>query len=213
MAYVEDYDLLCKIVLVGDVSVGKTHLLARFLQGELPTAPTATVGVEFNTRNVVLPNGVRIKAQIWDTAGQERYRSITRAHYRRAAGAVLVYDVCHRGSFLNCEQWMREVKEGAAENVAIMLAGNKLDLVERDASKRQVCRDSASDFARLHGLSFAEVSAVTGVNVRTVFDQLLQEVSAHLPAPATSQDLSRGMGIDSVSFPPNDGCQQGVNAC
>ena len=49
--------------------------------------------VEFATKTLRLPSGVNVKAQIWDTAGQERYRAITRAHYRRAAGAVLVYDV------------------------------------------------------------------------------------------------------------------------
>ena len=52
-----------------------------------------TVGVEFATKIVAHPNGSRIKAQIWDTAGQERYRAITSSHYRRAAGALLCYDV------------------------------------------------------------------------------------------------------------------------
>ena len=95
-----------QIVLVGDPGVGKTNLLAYFTanpseQSANPGSSTApvfkknrqpTVGVEFSTTVVKHPNGKRIKAQIWDTAGQERYRAITNSHYRRAAGAVLVYD-------------------------------------------------------------------------------------------------------------------------
>ena len=87
----DDYDHLYKVVLVGDATVGKTHLLSRYIKGTLPKAPTATIGVEFATRTVPLAVGGTVKAQIWDTAGQERYRAITSAHYRRAVGALLVY--------------------------------------------------------------------------------------------------------------------------
>ncbi len=52
-----------------------------------------TIGVEFATKTVTLPDGGKIKTQIWDTginfmstellkeriAGQERYRAITSA--------------------------------------------------------------------------------------------------------------------------------------
>merc|ERR1719478_521982 len=115
MAGEDEYDQLCKVVLVGDVSVGKTHLLTRYMQDELPKAPAATIGVEFATKTVKLPNsGMTVKAQIWDTAGQERYRAITRAHYRRAAGAVLVYDVTRQPTFQSCAKWVEEVREGAS---------------------------------------------------------------------------------------------------
>ena len=43
----------------------------------------------------------RVKLQIWDTAGQESFRSITRALYRGAAGALLVYDITKKESFRN----------------------------------------------------------------------------------------------------------------
>ena len=66
-------DFVYKIVLVGDATVGKTHLLSRYIKGSLPKAPTATIGVEFATRTVPLAVGGTVKAQIWDTAGQERF--------------------------------------------------------------------------------------------------------------------------------------------
>lgn len=65
-----------------------------------------TIGVEFATKTLQLSNNVKIKSQIWDTckdlgpiAGSERYRAITKGHYRKAVGALLVYDVSNYESF------------------------------------------------------------------------------------------------------------------
>eukprot|EP00435_Cladocopium_sp_Y103_P036831 s2891_g9.t1 len=169
-------DHLYKVVLVGDATVGKTHLLSRYVKGTLPKAPTATIGVEFATRTIPLAVGGTVKAQIWDTAGQERYRAITSSHYRRAVGALLVYDVTRNATFQNCLKWLEELRQNAEPNIIIMLVGNKLDLVEKDPTARQVHYDAASEFARQHKLLFKEASAVTTYNVKHVFEQLLQEV-------------------------------------
>ncbi|KFG43370.1 Rab11b [Toxoplasma gondii FOU] len=59
----EDYDHLYKVILVGDATVGKTHLLSRYIRGTLPKSPKATIGVEFATRTVPLAVGGTVKAQ------------------------------------------------------------------------------------------------------------------------------------------------------
>ena len=63
---------LYKIVLVGDVNVGKTYLLMRYIHGEIPKDVHNTIGVEFATQKIQLKDGGIVKAQIWDTAGQEK---------------------------------------------------------------------------------------------------------------------------------------------
>ena len=65
-----------------------------------------TIGVEFATTNVTMRDGATVKAQLWDTAGQEKYRPIVMAHYRRAAGALVVYDITNRQSFENIKWWI-----------------------------------------------------------------------------------------------------------
>merc|ERR1719293_646712 len=142
-------DNLYKIVFVGDATVGKSHLLSRYVKGTLPKAPTATIGVEFATRTIPLAIGGTVKAQIWDTAGQERYRAITSSHYRRAVGALLVYDVTRQATFQNCIKWLEELRQNAEPNIVIMLVGNKVDLVEKDPTARQVYYDQAAEWARM----------------------------------------------------------------
>eukprot|EP00929_Paragymnodinium_shiwhaense_P015797 TRINITY_DN123901_c0_g1_i1.p2 TRINITY_DN123901_c0_g1~~TRINITY_DN123901_c0_g1_i1.p2 ORF type:complete len:216 (+),score=46.87 TRINITY_DN123901_c0_g1_i1:111-758(+) len=186
------YDYLFKIVLVGDAQVGKTHLLSRYMKGELPKAPAATIGVEFATRLVELAGIGVVKAQIWDTAGQERYRAITSAHYRKAVGALLVYDVTRLESFENCRTWLTELRNGAGPEVSIVLVGNKYDLVENDDSARAVKTAYAEQFARENGLLFFESSAVSAYNVTVVFEDLIRAVHARQPAEAVKENSGPG---------------------
>ena len=125
----EEYNFLYKIVIIGNVGTGKTHLSSKYIKGTLPENPSSTIGVEFSTKNMLLSSACKVKAQIWDTAGLERYRAITSAHYRRSIGALLVYDITNEESFSVCNRWIEELKNKAEPDVVIMLVGNKLDLV------------------------------------------------------------------------------------
>ena len=76
------FDHLFKIVLVGDSGVGKSNLLSRFTRDNFTTEEKSTIGVEFATRIITMPDGKKIKAQIWDTAGQVTHNT---QHSHRAA--------------------------------------------------------------------------------------------------------------------------------
>lgn len=69
--YNQKIDYVFKIVLIGDSAVGKSQLLARFARNEFSLDSKATIGVEFQTKTLLVDNKT-VKAQIWDTAGQER---------------------------------------------------------------------------------------------------------------------------------------------
>lgn len=92
------YDLLLKLLLIGDSGVGKSCLLLRFCDDAWTPSFITTIGIDFKIRTIEL-DGKRIKLQIWDTAGQERFRTITTAYYRGAMGILLVFDVTDERSF------------------------------------------------------------------------------------------------------------------
>ena len=75
-------------------------------------------------------NGSKIKLQIWDTAGQERYKTITNAYYKGADGIILVFDLFDKQSFLNLDNWLKEVDTHAHSSIQIIVIANKYDLVE-----------------------------------------------------------------------------------
>ena len=111
------YDYLFKIVLVGDSGVGKSNLFLRYTKQEFNMNSKSTIGVEFATKSIPIPANAAnnptqkiVKAQIWDTAGQEKYKAVTKAYYRGAVGALLVYDITCRKSFFNISNWLKELK-------------------------------------------------------------------------------------------------------
>ena len=86
---------------------------------------------------MTLRNGRTVKAQIWDTAGQERYKAICGAHYKRALGALIVYDVTNRKSFEDLEEtWIENLMSRAEPDIRVILVGNKIDLVRQNPSAR-----------------------------------------------------------------------------
>ncbi len=95
-------------------------------------------------------------------------------HYRKAVGALLVYDVTKYSSFANVGHWAKELRASAEPNLVIMLVGNKLDVCEEDRAARQVPREEAEAYAKKSNMLFEEVSAVKDVNVRDAFENLLQ---------------------------------------
>ncbi|EGR33019.1 hypothetical protein IMG5_063600 [Ichthyophthirius multifiliis] len=173
--YIKAHKIKIKlVVLVGDTSVGKTNILKRYVRNQLPQNSAPTIGVEFATKTVQLKNGLIVRTQIWDTAGQERYRSIASAHYRRAVGALLVYDITKEKSFSSVTKWMEDLKYQADPDIIIMLIGNKLDLVEKNDSARKVSIEEAKNLAIENNMLFEETSAQTAQNVNEAFERLLQ---------------------------------------
>ena len=167
----DEYDFLFKLVLIGDLGVGKSNLLSRFTRNVINLESKSTNGVEFATRSIQV-DGKTIKAQIWDTAGQERYKAITSAYSRGAVGALLVYDIAKQLTYENVESWLREIRDHADANIVIMLVGNKSDLRQL----RAVPTDEAKVFAEKNNLSFIETSAVDSTNVETAFHNILKEI-------------------------------------
>ena len=48
----DDYDSLFKVVLIGDMAVGKTHLMQRYITGKIPDVSPPTIGMEFASKIV-----------------------------------------------------------------------------------------------------------------------------------------------------------------
>uniref|UniRef100_A0A671M6J5 small monomeric GTPase n=1 Tax=Sinocyclocheilus anshuiensis TaxID=1608454 RepID=A0A671M6J5_9TELE len=106
----KQYDVLFRLLLLGDSGVGKTCLLCRFTDNEFHPSHISTIGVDFKMKTLEI-DGIKVRIQIWDTAGQERYQTITKQYYRRAQGIFLVYDITSERSFQHIMKWASDVDE------------------------------------------------------------------------------------------------------
>uniref|UniRef100_A0A3Q4BJR4 small monomeric GTPase n=2 Tax=Euteleostomi TaxID=117571 RepID=A0A3Q4BJR4_MOLML len=183
------YDLLFKLLLIGDSGVGKTCVLFRFSDDAFNTTFISTIGIDFKIKTVEL-QGKKIKLQIWDTAGQERFHTITTSYYRGAMGIMLVYDITNAKSFENISKWLRNIDEHANEDVERMLLGNKCDMED----KRVVPKAKGEQIAREHGIRFFETSAKANINIEKAFltlaEDILRKVCARLHSHVQHNVLS-----------------------
>ena len=167
----ESYDLLFKLILIGDSCVGKSNILLKYLKNEFDPNSRATVGVEFGTKNIII-NNKKIKIQIWDTAGQERYRSITSAYYKGAKGALIVYDITRKCTFDNIDKWISDLKLNGDKNICIVILGNKSDLDD----KREVSKGDGIKKSEMYKTAFLETSALNGDNIGKAFDEIIDQI-------------------------------------
>ena len=165
-----NYNYLIKFIIIGDAAVGKSNLLLRYTSGQFKEEYQLTIGVEFDSNNVIIGDNT-YRIQIWDTAGQENFRSITRSYYKNTACAIIVYEISNKKSFENISSWIEECKNTAPKSILMVLVGNKCDL-----DNREVTEEEGREFAEKNGMLFFETSAKTGKNVEELFKESVKVI-------------------------------------
>lgn len=158
-----------KLVFLGEQAVGKTSVITRFMYDTFEYNYQATIGIDFLSKTMYLEDRT-VRLQLWDTAGQERFRSLIPSYIRDSSGAIVVYDITNRASFLNTSKWIEDVRNERGSDVVIVLVGNKTDL----ADKRQVSTEEGEEKAKENNVMFIETSAKVGHNIKALFRQLAQ---------------------------------------
>ena len=183
--------------------MGKTSLITQYIKKIFPESPLPTIAIEFTTKIIKINSGHRIKMQIWDTTGQEKYKSITSHHYRKAVGALLVYDVTQLSTFENCVKWLQELRHNTDKDCLICLVGNKIDLIENDESKRQVPKSDAENFAKRNRAMFFELSAKNYDEINRCFEIMIKKIYE------SKKESYKGSGSVNDSFLVKDSVIQG----
>jgi small GTP-binding protein len=148
-----------KLLLLGDSGVGKSSLICRWTQDTFTASITGTVGVDFKVKKVAL-DGDHFQIQVWDTAGQEQFHKITTSYYRGANGIMLVYDVTDEKSATEVSYWMKNIKTHAAGNVAVVMVGNKADLLTtKDSPILTAGKNNAKKYEVPHFITSAKDSS------------------------------------------------------
>ena len=166
--------LEAKIVLLGDVSVGKTSIASRYCKNSFNEHHINTIGGAYQQQKGVLSNGTMIKLHIWDTSGQERFRAMTNLYYRDAQVAILTYDITNESSFASIDFWIQELKYKVEnENMILCLVGNKCDV---SPEERKITNFKGKNFAQENNMIFYETSAKTGDGVKDLFVSIANKV-------------------------------------
>jgi Ras-related protein Rab-21 len=161
-----------KVVLLGEGSVGKTSLFLRFTANKFNPTHETTLQASYQNKRINLPNGKRVNLAIWDTAGQERFHSLGPIYYRDSNGAILVYDITDRNSFLRVQNWVKELRKMLGRDIELAIAGNKSDL----ESSRVVTVEEAEKYAQSVGAKHFNTSAKLDKGITELFIDLTRRM-------------------------------------
>ncbi|GLD70120.1 ras-related protein Rab-20 [Lates japonicus] len=120
-----------KVVLLGDMNVGKTSLLHRYTERKFKDT-ISTVGGAF-----FLKQWGPYNISIWDTAGREQFHGLGSMYCRGAAAIILTYDVTNWQSLAELEERFLSLTDTANHDCIYAVVGNKADLTDPTAQQSQ----------------------------------------------------------------------------
>ncbi|XP_075243088.1 ras and EF-hand domain-containing protein homolog isoform X2 [Convolutriloba macropyga] len=166
-----------RVVLAGDAAVGKSSFILQLCTGYFHNRITSTLGVDFHTKAFDI-DAKLTNLQLWDTAGQERFRAMAKSYFRRADGAVLLYDVTYEQSFLHVRDWVETIEAGANRKIPIIICANKCDSIPECQEKGipYVPMEDGETLAATYDATFMEVSAKEGDNVLEAIIELSRQL-------------------------------------
>ena len=189
-----------KILLIGDVGVGKTSILTKYCNNYFPEGIEPTMGIEFKIKIIERDNNVKVKLQIWDTSGQEKFKSITQNYFRDADALLYVFDVTNKNGLKSVESWLKIPVENNKKNLIKILIGNKTDL------KRRITTDCMKKF--LTNNSMIELFEISAKKEEKNISEMFEGIVDLLIKKEPSQNIGnsdKNDGIEEVYDENKDG--------
>ena len=174
----EEEIISIKITMIGNAGVGKTSIVARYIENDFNPESKSTIGANYSKSELIF-NNHKVILDIWDTAGQEKFRSMGRHFYKNSNIIVMVYDVTKIDTFEDIKNyWYDDVKENGEKYKVLGLVGNKIDLYDVEGVDEidekiikeftdKICNDKENKLICMN------VSCKTGVNIKNLFDNLI----------------------------------------
>jgi small GTP-binding protein len=161
-----------KVVLTGDIGVGKTSLVNQFILKKFEKDYISTIGVNILLKDLELEldgSIYTVQLMFWDIGGQEKYTNVRHMFYRGASAAIIIYDITRPATFLVIPEFLQDLEQTLTKKIPFIILGNKVDL----SDNRRVDKSNAENLKETtEALAFYETSAKTGENVEHSFKMI-----------------------------------------
>ncbi|XP_028656244.1 ras-related protein Rab-38-like [Erpetoichthys calabaricus] len=200
---------LYKILVIGDLGVGKTSIIKRSVHQNYSPNYRATIGVDFALKVLNWDADTVVRLQLWDIAGQERFGNMTRVYYREAMGAFIVFDITRPSTFEAVMKWKEDLDSkltlSNGTNVPAVLLANKCDqggelLMNNGLKMEQFCKENGF-------VAWFETSAKENINIEEAATCLVKHIIA------SESDLLQAEVSNTVSPQLNSPKNSSCSAC
>ncbi|MHA1293760.1 MAG: Rab family GTPase [Promethearchaeota archaeon] len=172
-----------KVILLGDAGVGKTSLLARFVDDIFRDEYNQTVGANFLIKEIDLSEIIDklniepskkediekkgFKLYFWDIGGQMDKLFVTEYYFHRAVGAMVVFNLTNRDTFIDLDFWISKMIELSCK-IPFVIVGNKSDLKDKIVISKEEIKEKAEKY----NVNYFKTSAKLNKNVDKLFTDL-----------------------------------------
>ena len=165
-----------KIVLVGNVSTGKTSIIDRYVNKIFHKKKKATISPNFSYKLIQIDN-INYRLQFWDIPGQDRSPSLTSVFCRDAHGFIFCCDCIIKNTRNDILNWKNNLENFIdISNIPNIIMENKCDLLG-DESKYEDDIDELNNFSKDNNFFGAfRTSALNGYNIDKAMNFLVNEI-------------------------------------
>ncbi|MFX1282805.1 MAG: Rab family GTPase [Promethearchaeota archaeon] len=163
-----------KIIVCGAGAVGKTSIVRRYVEDKFEFNYLLTIGLDPTNRRIEI-DGFLVNLVIFDVAGQKRFQTLRDIFFRKANGAILVFDLTRQETVDELYEWKEQIDKRLGKNhIPMILIGNKSDLEDIIQIDYSYLEDQViPDFTPI---KYLETSAYQDKNIRETFYFLTKEI-------------------------------------
>ena len=165
-----------KIVLVGNVSTGKTSIIDRYVNKIFHKKKKATISPNFSYKLIQIDN-INYRLQFWDIPGQDRSPALASVFCRDAHGFIFCCDCIIKNTRNDILNWKNNLENFIdISNIPNIIMENKCDLLG-DESKYEDDIDELNNFSKDNNFFGAfRTSALNGYNIEKAMNFLVNEI-------------------------------------
>ncbi|XP_057618315.1 ras-related protein Rab-32 [Chionomys nivalis] len=189
----ETHEHLFKVLVIGELGVGKTSIIKRYVHQLFSQNYRATIGVDFALKVLNWDSRTLVRLQLWDIAGQERFGNMTRVYYKEALGAFVVFDLSRSSTFEAVLKWKSDLDSKVhlpnGSPIPAVLLANKCDQ-KKEGSQSPSQMDQ---FCKDHGFTgWFETSAKDNINIDEATRFLVEKILANQQSfPREENDMDK----------------------
>ncbi|KAL0490410.1 Ras GTPase involved in M-phase terminaton [Acrasis kona] len=167
--------VLVKVGMLGDVQVGKTSLMVKYVSDKFDENYMMTLGVNFLEKKVDLKNN-EITLMIWDLGGQKEFMGMLDLVCTDSAALFFMFDLSRKTTLQSVKEWYIQSRRYNKTAVPFLI-GTKYDkFLELPTEEQAEITDQARKFAAKMKCSIVFCSAAESINVKKLFKLVTAKV-------------------------------------
>ena len=171
----ETQSVMLKVAMLGEMEVGKTSMMVKYVEGTFDQDYIQSLGVTFEEKTIKVRN-TNITFVIWDVGGQHQFRGLVPIACNDAVAILFMFDLTRMHSLERVKEWFKKARK---ENKTAFpfLVGTKYDLfVDLPEEQRLGIIKKARKYAKAMRAALIFSSASHSINVSKIFKLVISRV-------------------------------------